>query len=166
MRVLVTGAGGNLGRVVVPALVAAGHTPRLFDFRAIETEYEFVQGDVRNAEDVRRAVAGVDAIVHAAALHGIHLEKWQPEDFWQINVTGTFNVFEAARREGVIDTATAQASAPLLWGAGAELAVAGAGDGAGWAEGGGGEQGTPVKDSAHRFWRYAGRTLNAHRRWR
>ncbi len=36
----------------------------------------------------------------------------------------------------VIDTATAQASAPLLWGTGAELAVAGSGDGAGWAEAG------------------------------
>ena len=36
----------------------------------------------------------------------------------------------------VIGTATAQASAPLLWGTGAELAVAGTGDGAGWAEAG------------------------------
>jgi len=34
------------------ALVAAGYTPRLFDFRPLETEYEFVQGDVRNAEAI------------------------------------------------------------------------------------------------------------------
>ena len=47
-----------------------------------------------------------------------------------------------------VDTAAAQASAPLLWGIGAELAVAGAGDGAGRPEADGGEQGTPAKASA------------------
>lgn len=97
MKVLVTGAGGNLGRVLVPLLAASGHTPRLFDFRPVQTEHEFMQGDVRNPQDVTRAVEGVDAIVHAAALHGIHVTKWQPEDFWSINVTGTFHLFEAAR---------------------------------------------------------------------
>jgi nucleoside-diphosphate-sugar epimerase len=101
VKVLVTGAGGNLGRVVGPALAKAGHTPRLFDFRALRTENEFVQGDIRNLEDVRRAVDGVSAIVHAAALHGIHLDKWQPEYFWAVNVTGTFNMYEAARVAGV-----------------------------------------------------------------
>ena len=101
MKVLITGAGGNLGRVVAPALVEAGHTPRLFDSRPLETEYEFIQGDVRSPSDVARAVEGVDAIVHAAALHGIHLRKWQPHDFWSINVTGTFNVYEAAREVGI-----------------------------------------------------------------
>ena len=40
MKVLVTGAGGNLARVVVPALAAAGHTPRLLDFRPIDTGHE------------------------------------------------------------------------------------------------------------------------------
>lgn len=97
MKVLITGAGGNLGRVLVPALVEAGHTPKLFDARPLETEHEFIQGDVREPEHVAQAVQGVDAIVHAAALHGIHVGKWKPEDFWAINVTGTFNVFEAAR---------------------------------------------------------------------
>jgi len=107
MRVLITGAGGNLGRALVPALSEAGHTPRLMDFRMdfrSLTEflpYESVVGDVRNREDVTKALEGVDAVVHAAALHGIHLGKWKPEDFWAINVTGTFHVFEAAREQGV-----------------------------------------------------------------
>ncbi len=101
MKVLITGAGGNLGRVVVPALVEQGHTPRLMDFRPLETPHEFVPGDVRTMADVRRAVAGVDAVVHAAALHGIHLRQWQAQDFWAINVSGTFNVFEAVREAGI-----------------------------------------------------------------
>lgn len=102
MKILITGAGGNLGRVLTPALAAAGHDLRLFDFRPlVNTDFETVAGDVRNLDDVRRATLGVDAIVHAAALHGIHLTKWSAEDFWAINVTGTFHIFEAAREAGV-----------------------------------------------------------------
>ncbi len=100
-RVLVTGAGGNLGRAVVPALVEAGHSPVLFDFRPLETDQEFVEGDVGDRAAVARAMQGVDVVVHAAALHGIHLQAWSAEDFWSINVTGTFNVYEAARDAGV-----------------------------------------------------------------
>jgi len=43
----------------------------------------------------------MDAVVHGAALHGIHLQKWPPEAFWSVNVTGTFNLLEAARAAGV-----------------------------------------------------------------
>ncbi|RYX86488.1 NAD(P)-dependent oxidoreductase [bacterium] len=101
MKVLITGAGGNLGRALVPLLVEQGHMPRLMDFRPLDSPHEFVQGDVRNPADVQRAVDGVDAIVHGVALHGIHLRKWTPEDFWAINATGTFNVFEAARQASI-----------------------------------------------------------------
>lgn len=101
MRVLVTGAGGNLGRAVVPALVDAGHEPVLLDFRPLSTEHDAVEGDVRDRAAVERAMHGVDAVVHAAALHGIHLQDWSAEDFWSINVTGTFLVYEAARAAGV-----------------------------------------------------------------
>ncbi|MBV9867981.1 MAG: NAD(P)-dependent oxidoreductase [Abitibacteriaceae bacterium] len=103
MKVLITGAGGNLGRALVPLLIEQGHTPRLMDSRPVDLDLpgEFILGDVRNPQDMQRAVEGVDAIVHAAALHGIHVGKWTPQDFWAINVTGTFNVFEAAREHGI-----------------------------------------------------------------
>jgi nucleoside-diphosphate-sugar epimerase len=101
MHVLVTGAGGNLGRVLAPALAAHGHTPRLFDARPVESDHEVVQGDIRDRADVRRALEGVDAVVHGAALHGVHVDLWPPEDFWSINATGTFHVFDAAREAGI-----------------------------------------------------------------
>jgi UDP-glucose 4-epimerase len=101
VKVLVTGAGGNLGRVVVPALHKAGHSPRVFDSRALDITADSVVGDIRNADDVNPAVAGVEAVVHAAALHGIHLGTWSPADFWATNLTGTFNMYEAARQAGV-----------------------------------------------------------------
>jgi UDP-glucose 4-epimerase len=101
VNVLVTGAGGNLGRVVVPALAAQGHQVRAADFRPVDVGEEPTSLDVRDADAVARAVHGVDAVVHAAALHGIHLGRFEPRDFWATNVTGTFNVYDAARAADV-----------------------------------------------------------------
>lgn len=101
MRVLVTGAGGNLGRATLPALADAGHEPRALDFRPLDSPFDSVRGDVRDVAAVSRALHGIDAVVHAAALHGIHLKAWPPEEFWSINATGTFTVYEAARVAGV-----------------------------------------------------------------
>jgi UDP-glucose 4-epimerase len=101
VKVLITGAGGNLGRVLAPALVERGHEPIMMDYRSIETSFPFIQGDITNKTDVLRAAEGVDAIVHAAALHGIHLSKYNRDDFWTLNVQGTYNVYEAARQYGV-----------------------------------------------------------------
>jgi len=101
MLVLITGAGGNLGRAAIPALEDEGHTLRLFDFRPLDTEHEAVVGDVRDPRAVAEAVAGVNAVVHGAALHGVHLGAWPASDFWSINTGGTFTVYEAARAAGV-----------------------------------------------------------------
>jgi UDP-glucose 4-epimerase len=101
MRVLITGAGGNLGRVLAPALEEKGHEPILLDNRELKTPYPFIQGDVRDSNTVKKAAEKVDAIVHAAALHGIHLAKYTPEDFWSLNVTGTHHVYEAALQQDI-----------------------------------------------------------------
>ncbi|MCY9664318.1 hypothetical protein M5X11_04915 [Paenibacillus alginolyticus] len=48
-KVLITGAGGNLGRVLAPALVERGHEPIMMDYRTIETSYPFIQGDIMSS---------------------------------------------------------------------------------------------------------------------
>jgi UDP-glucose 4-epimerase len=101
VKVLITGAGGNLGRVLAPALEEKGHDPILMDYREIETPYSFILGDVRDPEAVKAATRGIDAIVHGAALHGIHLSRYTPDDFWHLNVTGTHNVYQAAVHHGI-----------------------------------------------------------------
>jgi UDP-glucose 4-epimerase len=101
VKVLITGAGGNLGRVLAPALAANGHEPVLMDYRPIDTPYPFIQGDVTDKADVLEAVQGMDAIVHAAALHGIHLANHSRDDYWDLNVSGTYNIYEAARENAV-----------------------------------------------------------------
>ena len=43
----------------------------------------------------------IDVVVHAAAIHGIHLATHSADDFFELNVRGTFNVWEAAAAAGV-----------------------------------------------------------------
>jgi hypothetical protein len=58
MRVLVTGAGGNLGRCAIPLLARAEQELRLFDFRPVQSDHEFLEGDVRDATRDTAAKAG------------------------------------------------------------------------------------------------------------
>lgn len=101
MRVLITGAGGSLGRVLAPALQENGYTPVLMDFRPLDTPYEFIQGDVTSKAEVFQAAEGADVIVHGAALHGIHLRDHARDEFWKLNMEGTYHVYEAAREHGI-----------------------------------------------------------------
>ncbi|MFM6847810.1 MAG: NAD-dependent epimerase/dehydratase family protein [Terrabacter sp.] len=100
MRVLVTGAGGTLGTLLAPALADAGHEPVLQDVRPLDTPHEFVRGDVRSLDDVTLAARGAEMIVHTAAIHGIHLADHTTREFYDLNLTGTLNVWEAAAASG------------------------------------------------------------------
>ena len=95
MRILITGASGNLAAGLVERL-AGRHELRLADLVPIETPHECVQVDVRQPDQYIDAAAGVDLIVHTPAWHGIHLRTRSEREFWELNVDATFNLFEAA----------------------------------------------------------------------
>lgn len=102
--ILVTGAAGTLGRAVAPALIEAGYLVRLLDIRPVDNVpagTEMIVGDLREAGDVRSAMAGVVGVIHAAAWHGMHLRDHPRDDFWDLNVRGTYHVYEAAAAAGV-----------------------------------------------------------------
>jgi UDP-glucose 4-epimerase len=100
--VLITGGAGTLGQAVTPMLLADGWNVRLGDIRRPPgSGAEWIELDLRQPEQVRSAVAGTDAVLHAAAWHGIHLRDHPPRDFWELNVNGTFNVLEALVQAGV-----------------------------------------------------------------
>jgi nucleoside-diphosphate-sugar epimerase len=104
MKILLTGGAGDLATVLTPALEARGDTPlRLDVVTPRDQRGVFLPGSVLDRPGLRRALEGVDGVVHIAAWHGIH-EATKQRDvyaFWDLNVTGTFNVFEAAARAGI-----------------------------------------------------------------
>lgn len=97
--VLLTGAAGGVGRHLRAGL-AGRYALRLSDRAVIADLGEgesFVAADLADMEAVRRAVAGVDAIIH---LGGFSVEgAWEP--ILHANVIGTYNLYEAAREAGV-----------------------------------------------------------------
>ncbi len=100
MRILITGAGGNLASGLVEHLEGR-HDLRLSDAAQMHTRHDFVRMDVRDRDAFLRAAQGVDLIVHTPAWHGIHLRDHPETDFWDLNVNGTFNMFQAAVENGV-----------------------------------------------------------------
>ncbi|MFE7777551.1 NAD-dependent epimerase/dehydratase family protein [Streptomyces sp. NPDC057445] len=95
--VLLTGAAGGLGTLMRGLLPAYGHELRLFDMTLIEGEPGAIIAELADKEALREAVRGVDAIVHLA---GIALEA-PFEKVLRANIEGTYNLYEAAREEGV-----------------------------------------------------------------
>ncbi len=96
---LVTGAAGLLGRFVVRELLAHGHGVRGLDRREGEAEIEWHVGDVTSPEVVQRAMAGVDAVLHIAAIPNIWSGDGQT--IMRVNILGTYTVFEAAEAAGI-----------------------------------------------------------------
>ncbi|MEU0334474.1 NAD(P)-dependent oxidoreductase [Streptomyces sp. NPDC006193] len=95
--VLLTGAAGGLGTLMRSLLPEYGYTLRLFDVRPVEDAPDAITADLADAEALREAVRGVDAVVHLA---GISLEA-PFEKILASNIRGTYHLYEAARREGV-----------------------------------------------------------------
>jgi len=105
MKVLVTGAAGNAGQATSQLLVEQGFTVRQADATGpspLNRELgEFVRCDTRTPDDVRRAVGGVDAVIHLAAWHCGHHPPVSDPTIWSVNVDGTFYVLEACREFGI-----------------------------------------------------------------
>lgn len=105
MKVLVTGATGFIGAAVTRALTVAGIDVRAVvrpdsDLRNLKNvKVESVHGDLRDRDSLRRALTGCRQLYHVAA----HYALWakHPAVFYDVNVTGTRNLMEAAREVGV-----------------------------------------------------------------
>ncbi|HEX2051665.1 MAG TPA: NAD(P)-dependent oxidoreductase [Actinomycetota bacterium] len=112
LTVAVTGGAGRLGALITTELAT-----RRWEVRVLDREppyarttlaasdvapAEFWRVDVEQADQVRKAVRGCDAVVHLAGLHGAHLAAGAPRDaIWRANVRGTATVVDACVREGV-----------------------------------------------------------------
>ncbi|KPI07021.1 NAD-dependent epimerase/dehydratase [Actinobacteria bacterium OK074] len=95
--ILLTGAAGGLGTLMRGILPRYGYELRLFDVRPVEGAPDAITADLGDRAAVREAVRGVDAVVHLA---GISVESTF-DKILRANIEGTYNVYEAAREEGI-----------------------------------------------------------------
>jgi uncharacterized protein YbjT (DUF2867 family) len=102
MKVLVTGATGFVGPRVANAIVDAGHEVRVLERKPGSWKkagircQEAVQGDMTDADSLRRAVEGRDAIVHLVAIR-----QGRPEQFQRVMIEGTRNLLAAGKAAAV-----------------------------------------------------------------
>ncbi|MEY9995123.1 dTDP-L-rhamnose 4-epimerase [Streptomyces sp. V4I8] len=95
MRVLVTGGAGFIGSHVVEALAARGHEPVVYDVRTDPAS------DVRGPDAVRRALTGVDAVCHQAAMVGLGVGFSDATEYVSRNDLGTAVLLAAMADAGV-----------------------------------------------------------------
>lgn len=124
-RVLVTGAGGFIGSHVTEELVRRGAVVRAFlryNSRGDEGLLRFLPpelldqvelrfGDITDPWSVEDAMAGVDVVFHLAALIAIPYSYVAPASYVAVNVSGTLNVLQAARKLGtsrIVHTSTSE----------------------------------------------------------
>jgi UDP-glucose 4-epimerase len=108
MKYLVTGGAGFIGSHIADALVEQGHDVVVLDNfstgkreNLISAPTQLVEGDIRDPETCIKAAKGCAGIFHEAALVSVPDSINRPRDNHDINITGTLNILEAARQQGV-----------------------------------------------------------------
>ena len=115
MNVLITGGAGFIGSHLADALLRGGHTVRALDALDaqvhpseerpdyLDPEVELVAADVRDRDAVRRALAGIDTVVHFAAAVGVGQSMYEIERYTSINAIGAAVLLEEVveRRDAI-----------------------------------------------------------------
>jgi FlaA1/EpsC-like NDP-sugar epimerase len=112
--ILITGGTGFFGQAFVRAALAQNLSPRICIFSRDEYKQALMRaalgddprlrwfvGDVRDRDRLRRAMEGVDLVIHAAALKRVEVGEYNPTEMVKTNVMGSMNVIEAAIDAGV-----------------------------------------------------------------
>jgi nucleoside-diphosphate-sugar epimerase len=99
MRILVTGSAGHLGEGLMRVLGEQPHEAIGVDI--LSSPFTTIVGSIADRDLVRPAVAGVDAVIHAATLHKPHVGSHSRAEFVATNITGTLNLLEEAVAAGV-----------------------------------------------------------------
>jgi len=106
MKILLTGAFGNVGLSTLEELISRNHDIRVFDLKTkknkkIANKYKDIEvfwGDIRDYEDIENAVSGRDVVIHVAAIIPPLADK-KPKFAESINVGGTSNIVKAMENQ-------------------------------------------------------------------
>ncbi len=125
MKYLVTGGAGFIGAHIAQTLLERGKTVRILDnfstgkrenIAALIQQFgrdqlEVLEGDVRDAARVKVAVSGIEIIFHEAAFVSVPQSMDEPQECFDVNLTGTSLLFDAARGAGVRRAVVASSAA-------------------------------------------------------
>jgi UDP-glucose 4-epimerase len=119
--ILVTGGAGFIGATLVRRLAASGYRVRVLDNLSTGdpghlagVPADLVKGDIRDAAALDEAFPGCAAVVHLAAAGSVVGSVADPAANFDVNVTGTFRVLDAARRHGVPRVVQASTGGALI----------------------------------------------------
>ncbi len=112
--ILVTGGAGFIGSHLIDRLIEKGYHVRVLDNFTSGTvdnirhhmgkkNFELLKGDMKNPEDVEKAVHGAEIIYHYAANPEVRVSTVNPVIHYRENIEATFNLLEAARRDGGVE---------------------------------------------------------------
>ena len=103
-RILVTGGAGFIGSHLVDKLVANGHEVRILDNLEPQVHSEvpsylnpgaeFIEGDIRNKDDLSRALKQVEVVFHYVAMVGVAQSMYQIHKYTDVNTCGTAKLLE------------------------------------------------------------------------
>ncbi len=109
-NVLITGAAGFVGRHMTGALLRKGFKVRILDnfsssskavLKPYAAEIQLVEGDIRNIRHVKKALSGIDAVFHFAAIRSVVKSVENPFLSHEVNTTGTLLLLDEAKKAGV-----------------------------------------------------------------
>lgn len=113
-RFLVTGGAGFIGSHIVQALLGNGHFVRILDnFSSGKIEnlsftkdptpktYDLIRGDIRDKDTCLVATKDMDFVLHQAALRSVPKSLARPQEYNEVNISGTLNMLEASRENKV-----------------------------------------------------------------
>ncbi len=114
MKFLITGGAGFIGSNLADFLLSQGHFVRVLDNFTTgkkdnlnqaqnqgKDQFELLSGDVRDLVIVDRACVGIDVVLHQASLKSVPESLKIPNAYNEVNIQGTVNVLEAAKKNGV-----------------------------------------------------------------
>ena len=123
MKYLVTGGAGFIGSNLARKLLANNEevvildnfaTGRKSNLEDIKDQLTVIEGDIRSTEDVAQAIAGVDYVLHQAALPSVPRSVEDPISSNDVNINGTLNLLWAAKNEKVKKFVMASSSSVLV----------------------------------------------------
>ncbi len=106
MNVLVTGGAGFIGSHLVEELILQGDSVKVLDnlrigrkenLRAVFNKIDFIEGDICDYDVLEKAIKNTDGIYHQAALASVPESFVNTKEYYDVNVTGTENIFKLAK---------------------------------------------------------------------